>query len=100
MRNPKRMKLKHTFLPGCLALAAATASAEPLTVPLDLFSTMNDLEVTLWAQTPMFHNPTNIDVDRDGRIWVAEGVNYRRHYGRNADGDRIMVGQVLKIPRS
>ena len=52
---------------------------------------MNDLEVTVWAQTPMFHNPTNMDVDRDGRIWVAEGVNYRRHYGRNPDGDRIMV---------
>ena len=25
----------------------------------------------------MFFNPTNIDVDARGRVWVAEAVNYR-----------------------
>jgi putative membrane-bound dehydrogenase-like protein len=49
------------------------------------------LEITLWAATPMLHNPTNIDIDRDGRIWVAEGVRYRRHFARQPDGDRIVV---------
>ena len=34
-------------------------------------------EAKLWAQTPLLHNPTNIDIDARGRIWVAEAVNYR-----------------------
>ena len=39
----------------------------------------------------MLHNPTNIDIDKDGRIWVAEGVRYRQHYARQPEGDRIVV---------
>src|SRR6476469_10582118 len=63
----------------------------PLTVPLDLFQLPDGLEVTLWASTPLLHNPTNIDIDKDGRIWVAEGVRYRSHYARQPEGDRIVV---------
>lgn len=55
------------------------------------FVTMGDLEVTLWATSPMFFNPTNMDIDKDGRIWVAEGVRYRRNHERRPEGDRIMV---------
>ena len=36
-------------------------------------------------------NPTNIDIDAQGRIWVTEGVNYRRHKDRDAKGDRVVV---------
>ena len=49
------------------------------------------LEVTVWAQSPMLKNPTNIDIDAAGRIWVTEGVNYRRHKERDPKGDRVMV---------
>jgi putative membrane-bound dehydrogenase-like protein len=41
----------------------------------------------------MLHNPTNIDIDRDGRIWVAEGIRYRYHSERQPEGDRIVVLQ-------
>jgi putative membrane-bound dehydrogenase-like protein len=41
----------------------------------------------------MLHNPTNLDIDRDGRIWVAEGVRYRSHHARRPEGDRIVVLQ-------
>ena len=51
------------------------------------------LEVTLWAASPLLRNPTNIDIDRDGRIWVAEGVRYRSHHARQPEGDRIVVLQ-------
>ena len=34
-----------------------------------------------------------MDIDKDGRIWVAEGVNYRRHGNRKPEGDRIVVLQ-------
>ncbi|NNC87829.1 MAG: c-type cytochrome [Akkermansiaceae bacterium] len=51
----------------------------------------DDLEVTVWATSPLLYNPTNMDTDAAGRIWVAEGVNYRRHQGRRPEGDRIVV---------
>ncbi|HWJ55988.1 MAG TPA: PVC-type heme-binding CxxCH protein, partial [Vicinamibacterales bacterium] len=60
-------------------------------VPLELFSVPDGFEVTLWAETPMLHNPTNMDIDRDGRVWVAEGVRYRSHHARQPEGDRIVV---------
>lgn len=60
-------------------------------VPASAFEVPDDLEVTVWASTPMLFNPTNMDTDRDGRIWVAEGVNYRRSKNRRPEGDRIVV---------
>ena len=73
--------------------APSSPQPEPLRVPLDLFQVPDGLEITLWASTPMLHNPTNIDIDREGRIWVAEGVRYRSHYARQPEGDRIVVLQ-------
>ena len=60
-------------------------------VPLDIFTVPEGLEVTVWAQSPMLKNPTNMDIDAAGRIWVTEGVNYRRHKERDAKGDRVVV---------
>ena len=60
-------------------------------VPLDIFTVPDGLEVTVWAQSPMLKNPTNIDIDAAGRIWVTEGVNYRRHKERDPKGDRVVV---------
>ena len=62
-------------------------------VPLDLFQVPEGFEITVWAASPLLHNPTNIDIDRDGRIWVAEGVRYRSHHARRPEGDRIVVLQ-------
>jgi putative membrane-bound dehydrogenase-like protein len=79
-----------------LTVVAAAANAPPVTplptmVPLDIFSVPEGLEVTLWARSPMLKNPTNIDIDAAGRIWVTEGVNYRRHKERDPKGDRVVV---------
>ena len=35
------------------------------------------LEVTLWASEPGLVNPTDMDIDERGRVWVTEGANYR-----------------------
>lgn len=59
-------------------------------VPLKLFDVPDDLEVTVWAQSPQFFNPTNMDVDALGRIWVAEGRNYRGNK-TSPGGDRIVI---------
>jgi putative membrane-bound dehydrogenase-like protein len=66
---------------------------QPTEVPLGLFQVPDGLEITLWAASPLLRNPTNIDIDRDGRIWVAEGVRYRSHHARQPEGDRIVVVQ-------
>lgn len=70
---------------------AKTEAPAPTIVPADLFTAPGGLEVTVWATTPQLHNPTNIDFDKDGRLWVAEGVDYRSHAGRQKEGDKIVV---------
>ena len=53
------------------------------------------LQVELFAAEPMVINPTSIDVDDKGRVWVSEAVNYRRtNFNRpilRKEGDRIQV---------
>ncbi len=55
------------------------------------------LEATLWAETPMLYNPTNMDVDSKGRVWVTEAVDYRNfnndstRFLHHGGGDRVMI---------
>ena len=63
----------------------------PTLVPPELFTVPEGFEVTVWATSPMLFNPTNIDFDEKGRMFVAEGVNYRGKGGRRKEGDRIVV---------
>jgi putative membrane-bound dehydrogenase-like protein len=64
--------------------------------PLGLYLP-GDLKVELWAESPMFYNPTNMDVDLKGRIWVTEAVNYRNFNNdsikdlHHANGDRVII---------
>ena len=57
----------------------------------------NDLEATLWAESPQFFNPTNMDVDAKGRIWVTEALNYRlfrndpEKFKHHEEGDRVVI---------
>jgi putative membrane-bound dehydrogenase-like protein len=55
------------------------------------------LEATLWASEPLLSNPTNIDVDSRGRVWVAEGLNYRLSRGSNGRFNRIEEADRIKI---
>ncbi len=64
-------------------------------VPVEDFEVRDGLEVELWAKTPQLRNPTNIDVDMDGNVWVTEAVNYRSFNNdpdvTYPDGDRVVV---------
>ena len=57
-------------------------------------SVAEGLQATLFASEPMIWNPTDIDVDARGRVWVCEAYNYRPAITGNktkAEGDRIMI---------
>ena len=82
------------------ALAADKAPLAPYvpseggSLPASVFQLPEGLEVTLWARSPMLANPTNIDFDAQGRLWVNEGVNYRVYNKggkRRPEGDRVIV---------
>jgi putative membrane-bound dehydrogenase-like protein len=92
------MKLR-TFLPivlltliSQLTFYTPQSFQDPLRLNLP-----DDLEVTLWAESPQLYNPTNLDVDGRGRIWVTEAVNYRNynndtlHHLHHQKGDRVMI---------
>ena len=57
----------------------------------------DDMEVTLWAESPMFFNPTNMDIDAKGRVWITEAVNYRDFNNKantrlnHEKGERVMI---------
>lgn len=57
----------------------------------------DDLQATLWAESPQFYNPTNLDIDARGRVWVTEAVNYRKFTNKaesrlnHPEGERVMI---------
>lgn len=82
---------------GLLALAAglqpAPGTPRPTAHALDSLDVIPGLAATLVAEAPMLTNPTNIDIDARGRIWVIEGFNYRKFKPKplRPAGDRIVI---------
>lgn len=72
--------------------APAFAQLPPETAEEQL-AVAGGLEVTLFASEPDLRNPTSMDVDAEGRVWVTEAANYRvwKNEQGAADGDRIRV---------
>src|SRR5579859_2051155 len=50
-----------------------------------------DVAATLFASEPMITNPTNLDIDVRGRVWVCDVMSYRGNSGKRAAGDRILI---------
>jgi hypothetical protein len=66
--------------------------------PEKALSTMkaaDGLQVELFAAEPMVINPTNMDIDPLGRVWITEAVNYRTKLHNKPlnrpEGDRIVI---------
>jgi putative membrane-bound dehydrogenase-like protein len=64
------------------------------------FTVSEGLEATAFASEPMVRNPTDIDIDERGRVWVTEGVNYRSTFQKwgvlQSEGDRIVILEDTK----
>jgi putative membrane-bound dehydrogenase-like protein len=59
------------------------------------FKVADGLEISLFASEPLVRNPTDMDIDERGRVWVTEGVNYRSTFQKwgvlEPEGDRIIT---------
>lgn len=84
--------------PFLLFLFVASASAQRS--PEDSLKSLRPAEgvgVTLWANEPMVNNPTSMDIDSRGRVWITEGKNYRMKMkefegmGRVEGADKIRI---------
>ncbi len=84
---------KPAFTPDLTAPAFDPSKVQPDHLQPAMFKVPEGLEITVWATSPQLFNPANMDIDHAGRVWVTEGVNYRRHSGRNREGDCIRVLQ-------
>lgn len=77
---------------GDIGIAEELHPSAEAVAQLDVFP---GLQATLFASEPMLKNPTAIDIDAYGRVWVCEVVNYRRFANgdqpERTEGDRILV---------
>jgi putative membrane-bound dehydrogenase-like protein len=78
-----------------LALALPAAAQVPADRCLATMQPAAGFQVELFAHEPLLINPTSMDIDHKGRVWVAEAVNYRRVGFKRPilrpEGDRIVV---------
>lgn len=89
----------HTQRPDPATLAAARAvpgeASHESADALQQLQVHPDLEAELFASEPMMTNPSSIDIDHKGRVWVCEGINYRRFANKDLIGDhgsdRILI---------
>jgi putative membrane-bound dehydrogenase-like protein len=85
-----------------LALLLSPGSAQvPPDKALGTFTVVAGLQIQLWAAEPLFVNPTCMDIDERGRVWVCESVNYRNKLHRRPKlnrpaGDRIVILEDTK----
>jgi len=63
--------------PAGFGPAAAAASVKGFKVP-------EGLKVSLFASEPLVRNPTDMDIDERGRVWITEGGNYRSSFKHGA----------------
>ena len=79
----------YTENPG--PITASDSSSHDPADAVDSLTVNPELLVQLFASEPMMASPSSIDIDHRGRVWVCEVVNYRKHLGERAEGDRILI---------
>jgi len=93
----------YALLPSCgektqttakQSITLDSASRHHVLHALDGLQVDDSMDIQLFASEPMIQNPTNIDVDARGRVYVCEAYNYRPHISgvsTKFEGDRIMI---------
>jgi putative membrane-bound dehydrogenase-like protein len=91
-RVVRRMSKRFTLALAMMSLWAAADTG----LPADSLRVPEGMQVQTWARSPMLYNPTGMDIDIAGRVWVTEAVNYRNFKRqddglRHPKGDRVVV---------
>lgn len=73
-----------------VALARPLAAQRPPREELQSLETPDEMEIALFASEPMITNPAAIDVDTQGRVWVAE-IQWYRGRAKEPPADKIKV---------
>ncbi len=87
-----------TVFVALLLMSTRTASGQDS--PDDSLKTLHPadgVEVSLWASEPMVSNPTAIDIDSRGHVWIAEGLNYRMKQKQFDTLKRVNRADRIKI---
>ncbi len=88
---PEKKNLEATGLPKKSGASSGDPDPQSQGVPAGRIVVPEDLELTVWAASPMLSNPANMDTDAAGRIWVAEGVNQGNPGDQRPEAARIVV---------
>jgi putative membrane-bound dehydrogenase-like protein len=91
--------MKVRGFPAIFCLASILVTPAKAQIPPEkaesTFTVSDGLEIKLWASEPLFVNPTCMDIDHRGRVWVCESVNYRHSLHHRPplrpEGDRIVI---------
>jgi putative membrane-bound dehydrogenase-like protein len=81
----------YTENPGPITASDNNTAAHEPEAAAEQLDVHPELTVQLFASEPMMLSPASIDIDHRGRVWVCEVVNYRKHNGERAEGDRILI---------
>jgi putative membrane-bound dehydrogenase-like protein len=90
MRVPLKLTLSGFTLFGLLLLAASVLAQKTPDEELKSLRPAAGLDVGLFASEPMITNPSCLDVDSHGRVWVAE-IQFYRAKAKNPPADKIKV---------
>ncbi len=93
LRTVPRWCLAVCWWCACAAEAAAQGG-RPATDELAALRPADGLQVALYAAEPLVVNPAAIDVDTQGRVWVAE-IQYYRKFADQPPRDKIKVLEDL-----
>ncbi len=81
----------YTENPGPITASDNNTAAHEPEAATEQLEVHPECVVQLFASEPMMLSPSSIDIDHRGRVWVCEVVNYRKHNGERAEGDRILI---------
>ncbi len=59
--------------------------------PHPVFTVADGYEVTLWAENPLLHKPTQMNFDAQGRLWVTSSETYPQVEVGQTANDKVLV---------
>lgn len=94
-KNQKTLRLAASLAALCFAHTTGAQVDAPTSARM--IKPAEGLQATLWASEPMVVNPTTLDIDSRGRVWVTEGLNYRLHRNTGRKMERMPDADAIKI---